>query len=72
MIGTVTPNSMIIHANATIQKTVAARIGSNVAAVQIARPVQPAHRGRWVQGDRRDLKVFQEPEFRQVFKARKV
>ena len=37
MTGTVTPNLMIIHANDTIQKSMVARIGSNVAAIQIVR-----------------------------------
>ena len=64
MIGTVTPNSMIIHANATIQKTVAARIGSNVAAVQIVHRDLQAHKGRSARGVQLVPKVSQESEVR--------
>ncbi|MBQ8359068.1 MAG: hypothetical protein IJX37_04025 [Oscillospiraceae bacterium] len=46
MTETVTPNSMIIHVNVTIQKSVVARIGSNVAAEQIVRRDLQAHRVR--------------------------
>jgi len=41
-------NSMIIHANVTIPTNTVARIGSNVAAVPIARRDPLAHRGRLV------------------------
>ena len=46
MTGTVTPNSMIIHANVTIPKSMVARIGSNIAAVQIVRRDLQARRVR--------------------------
>ena len=45
MTETVTPNLMTIPANVTIQKSMVARIGSNVAAVQIVHRDLLAHKG---------------------------
>ena len=44
MIESVIHNSMIIRANATIPKSVVARIGITVSAVRIARRDPPVHR----------------------------
>ena len=46
MTGTVIPNSMIIHVSVTVQKSMIARSGINVAAVQIVHRVLPARRVR--------------------------
>jgi len=69
--GTVTPSSMIIHANVTNQKSMAARTGINVAAIQIVRRDLQAHRGRLDREVRQVLKVFPELEVRWALKARK-
>ena len=64
MTGTVTPNSMIIHVNATIQKSMVARIGSNVAAVRIVRRDLQARRGPLAREVQLVPKVFLESEVR--------
>ena len=71
MIGSVIHNSMIIRANATILKNMAARIGSTVSAVRIVHRDPPVHRVRWVRGGRQVLKVFLESEARWARKALK-
>ena len=71
MIESVIHNLMTIHANATILKNIAARIGSTVSAVRIARRDPPVHRVRWVREVRQALKVFPESEVRWVRKALK-
>ena len=71
MIESVIHNSMIIRANATIPKSVVARIGITVSAVRIARRDPPVHRARWAPGDGQVLKVFLASEARWVRKARK-
>ena len=65
MTETVTPNSMIIRASVTIQKSIAVRIGSNVAAaVQIVRQDLQARRVRLAQEVQLVPKVFLESEVR--------
>ena len=64
MTGTVTRNSMIIHANGTIQKIMVAWTGSNVAAVQIVRRDLPARRDRLGREVQQVPKVFLESEAR--------
>lgn len=64
MTGIVTPNSMIIHANVTIQKSMAARIENNVAAVQIVRRGQQARRVRLAREVQLVPRVFLESEAR--------
>ena len=68
MTGSVIRNSMIIRANATILKNMAARIGSTVSDVRIAHRDPLVHRVRWVRGDRQVLKVFLESEAQWVRK----
>ena len=64
MIGTVTPNSMIIRVNVTIQKSMVARSGSNVVAVQIVRQDLQVRRDRLVREVLSGPKVFLESEVR--------
>ena len=59
-------NLMIILANATIRKNIAARIGSTVSAVRIACQGLPAHRVRWGQEGLPVLKGFPVSEDRLV------
>ena len=55
---------MIIHANATIQKSMVARIGSNIAVAPIARRDLQARRVLWGHGGQQVPKVFPESEAR--------
>lgn len=71
MTGTVTPNSMIIHANVTIQKSMVAQIGSNVAAVQIVHRDLQARRDRLAREVQPVPRVFLESEVRLVRKVPK-
>ena len=64
-------NLMIIRADATILKNMAARIGSTASAVRIAHRDLPDPRARWVREDRQVLKVFPASEARSAHKARK-
>ena len=64
-------NLMIMHANATIRKSMAIQAGITAVAAQIARRDQPVRRGRWVQGGRQVRKVFPESEGRLARKAPK-
>lgn len=64
MTGTVTPNSMIIHVSVTIQKSIVARIESNVAAVQIVRQDLQARRVQLAREVQLVPKEFLESEVR--------
>ena len=55
---------MIIHANVTIPKSMGARSGSNVAAVQIVHRDLQAHRDRWARGVQLVLRAFPGSEAR--------
>ena len=57
-------NLMIIRADATILKNMAAWIGNTVSAVRIVHRDPPVHRVRWVREGQQVLKVFRESEAR--------
>ena len=72
MTGTVTLNSMIIHANVTIPKTMDVGKGRSVTVVRAAHRDQPVRRARLVQGGRLVPRVFLEQEARLVHRVLKV
>ena len=72
MTGTVVPDSMIIHANATAPTSVAVGTGESASTAITAHRDLPALRARSDRGDRQDPRVFPESEARLVPKALKV